>query len=607
MKKLGIQKKIYITFAAFATILVLTFGIIMAGYLLVNEVRDTKKSVQMNLSIVAEQFERFTKEMYQIGKTVSENKEIQRTLKTTPVSQQEKYQNDVLQSIDLLYISKYFNENMNVYVLGENGNLFKSGYLSWKKDDFSGEEWYMAVKESKDIIWFDLHQGSYVASSLDDIYISLGIPMRDAKTNRFLGMVLVELQADDIFADYMAKEKEKLYIIHTSDEMSIENDLVKFYEEKRFITLDGVVETYDSKTDCPAYVRDTVDGIYYWQKDFQPQSSMETMKYHTNYVQVNTTEWIFVCIIPKVELYSGVILIAIVSISIILGGLFITLLFSRYISNSITRPIRLLRESAATIAGGNLDVQVPKITDDEIGELGDQFNVMVRSLKDLLKRVYEEQEARRASELMLLQAQINPHFLYNTLDSLQWLIRMKQREDAEKMTSALTQFFKTGLNSGKDVITLEKEVENVESYLTIQKLRYKSKLTYFIYLDEKAGDRKVPKLILQPLVENALYHGIKPKEEGGFIDIHVCMEKGQIHISVIDDGCGMEEEKLGLLRRSICEGKVEQEGSYGLKNVNERLRHFFREGYEMRIESSPGLGTSVNIFLNEEAAECSDL
>lgn len=607
MKKLGIQKKIYITFAAFATILVLTFGIIMAGYLLVNEVRDTKKSVQMNLSMVAEQFERLTKEMYQIGKTVSENKEIQRTLKTTPVSEQEKYQNDVLQSMDLLYISKYFNENMNVYVLGENGNLFKSGYLSWQKDDFSSEEWYMTVKESKDIIWFDLHQGSYVASSLDDIYISLGIPIRDAKTNRFLGTVLVELKADDIFADYMAKEKEKLYIIHTSDEMSIENDLVKFYEEKRFITLDGMVETYDSKTYCPAYVRDTVDNIYYWQKDFQSQGSMETMKYHTNYVQVNTTEWIFVYIIPKAELYSGVILIAIVSVTIILGGLFVTLLFSQYISNSLTRPIRLLRESAAAIAGGNLDVQVPKITDDEIGELSDQFNVMVRSLKDLLKRVYEEQEARRASEMMLLQAQINPHFLYNTLDSLQWLIRMKQREDAEKMTSALTQFFKTGLNSGKDMITLEKEVENVESYLTIQKLRYKSKLTYFIYLDEKAGSRKVPKLILQPLVENALYHGIKPKEEGGFIDIHVCMEKGRIHISVIDDGCGMEEEKLEILRRSICEGKVEQEGSYGLKNVNERLCHFFREGYEMRIESSPGLGTSVNIFLNEEAAECSDL
>ena len=201
---------------------------------------------------------------------------------------------------------------------------------------------------------------------------------------------------------------------------------------------------------------------------------------------------------------------------------------------------------------------------------------------------------------MLLQAQINPHFLYNTLDSLQWLIRMNQLAAAEKMTTALTHFFKTGLNNGKDIIRLREEMENVESYLTIQQLRYKSKLTFFVHMEKEVEALEVPKLILQPLVENALYHGIKPKEDGGFIDIHVCKEEGRVHISVADNGCGMDPKMLEALRDGISKGEVSRKDSYGLKNVNERLRLFFQDNYEMKIESGPGVGTSVNIYFTAE-------
>lgn len=596
----GIQKKIFVVFAAFAAVMVLVFGGVMAGYLLVSEVRETKESLLSDLTAVSDQFERQTRTVYQIGKTVSENREIQEALKKPPGSVEERYQRDIFFSNELLYISKYFDDNISVYVLGENGSLFKSGYLSFSREDYFSEEWYQVIGREKDVTWFDIHMGSRVAVSPENRYISMGIPMNDPETNRFLGIVLVELKVDDIFAEYSRDRKEKLYIMHADHEMVIEDSRVKFYGAEKLVDVNGGIQVYEDKTECPAYMRETAEQIHYWQRDFPSQGAIRTMKYYAGYARMNTTEWILVCAIQKGELYEGVILIAIVSILIMIGMLAGAVYYSYFVSDSLTKPVRLLRESAEEIAMGNLEVRVPRVSDDEIGELSDQFNTMVGSLKELLRRVYEEQEKQRAYELMLLQAQINPHFLYNTLDSLQWLIRMNQLAAAEKMTTALTHFFKTGLNNGKDIIRLREEMENVESYLTIQQLRYKSKLTFFVHMEKEVEALEVPKLILQPLVENALYHGIKPKEDGGFIDIHVCKEEGRVHISVADNGCGMDPKMLEALRDGISKGEVSRKDSYGLKNVNERLRLFFQDNYEMKIESGPGVGTSVNIYFTAE-------
>ena len=562
----GIQKKIFVVFAAFAAVMVLVFGGVMAGYLLVSEVRETKESLLSDLTAVSDQFERQTRTVYQIGKTVSENREIQEALKKPPGSVEERYQRDIFFSNELLYISKYFDDNISVYVLGENGSLFKSGYLSFSREDYFSEEWYQVIGREKDVTWFDIHMGSRVAVSPENRYISMGIPMNDPETNRFLGIVLVELKVDDIFAEYSRDRKEKLYIMHADHEMVIEDSRVKFYGAEKLVDVNGGIQVYEDKTECPAYMRETAEQIHYWQRDFPSQGAIRTMKYYAGYARMNTTEWILVCAIQKGELYEGVILIAIVSILIMIGMLAGAVYYSYFVSDSLTKPVRLLRESAEEIAMGNL----------------------------------EEQEKQRAYELMLLQAQINPHFLYNTLDSLQWLIRMNQLAAAEKMTTALTHFFKTGLNNGKDIIRLREEMENVESYLTIQQLRYKSKLTFFVHMEKEVEALEVPKLILQPLVENALYHGIKPKEDGGFIDIHVCKEEGRVHISVADNGCGMDPKMLEALRDGISKGEVSRKDSYGLKNVNERLRLFFQDNYEMKIESGPGVGTSVNIYFTAE-------
>ena len=218
-----------------------------------------------------------------------------------------------------------------------------------------------------------------------------------------------------------------------------------------------------------------------------------------------------------------------------------------------------------------------------------------------MARVIEEQRIQRKYELLLLQAQINPHFLYNSLDSIVWLVRMRKNDDAQIMLSALTQFFKTGLNKGNDTMSLAQEVKNVQSYMTIQTYRYRSKVSFETELDERVMDLEVPKLILQPLVENAIYHGIKEKDGAGTIVLRCREEEGQAVIEICDDGQGMDLQQLEHLNAQLRSEDVRSRSSYGILNVQERLRLFFHEKCVMEIKSEKNAGTCVTIRIRMEA------
>ena len=181
-----------------------------------------------------------------------------------------------------------------------------------------------------------------------------------------------------------------------------------------------------------------------------------------------------------------------------------------------------------------------------------------------------------------------------------WLIRMKNQQDAENMLEALTRFFKTGLNKGREQVAVKNEISNVESYLTIQLMRYKKKLSFSITVDDEIRSYIVPKLILQPLVENSIYHGIKGKEQGGTIEIKGLKKNGSVVLCVEDNGLGMPPKRLEKIQRMLSEGIVEESDSYGLTNVNERLKLFFGEGCTMKIDSTDGMGTKVSIEIREE-------
>ncbi|WP_026496115.1 sensor histidine kinase [Butyrivibrio sp. WCD3002] len=213
------------------------------------------------------------------------------------------------------------------------------------------------------------------------------------------------------------------------------------------------------------------------------------------------------------------------------------------------------------------------------------------------EQVKEEQKQLRKAEFELLQAQINPHFLYNTLDAIVWSAEAGNQKQVVKMVGSLSDFFRTSLNKGKEIVTIKEELQHVRSYLEIQQIRYQDILTYEIEAEDDIGGYKIPKITIQPIVENALYHGIKNKRGGGKITVSGKSEGDDIVITVHDDGQGMDFDRLMQVQNSLLSNDENDKAIYGLYNVNERIRLEFGEDYGIKIESTHGVGTTVTVRL----------
>lgn len=276
-----------------------------------------------------------------------------------------------------------------------------------------------------------------------------------------------------------------------------------------------------------------------------------------------------------------------------------------YITNRLTRPIQLLKNKMRQAASGYLEAKVTPTGSDEIADLGKSFNIMLGKIKTLLNQSIKEQEHIQKAELRTLQAQINPHFLYNTLDSILWMAESGKNDAVILLVKALSQFFRVSLNKGKDWITLSNEVEHVQSYLTIQQMRYRDILTYEINIPQELMSTTILKMSLQPLVENALYHGIKNKRGIGKITLTgKLLHPHMIQLEVIDNGNGMTLERLEKVRESLEQiptaEEIEQDSSlsgFGLRNVHQRIRLYYKEPYGITVDSTYHEGTTITILI----------
>jgi two-component system sensor histidine kinase YesM len=271
------------------------------------------------------------------------------------------------------------------------------------------------------------------------------------------------------------------------------------------------------------------------------------------------------------------------------------------ISKSIYVPIKKLHDVTTTIARHDLEALVTADNADEITELGMSFNMMVGKIRELLDAKIKEHENLKKAELRALQAQINPHFLYNTLDAIIWMAQVNQTAQVVELVRVLSRFFRITLSKGRDWITVREEIEHIESYLAIQKMRYRDILDYRIDVapDMLAGE--MLKLTLQPLVENALYHGIKNKRSGGVIRVRGRRIDGdQLLIEVEDNGIGMSREKLAEIRALLAGeagGAVVAESGYGINNVNQRIKLYYGQDYGLSIQSEYLHGTRISLII----------
>lgn len=278
-----------------------------------------------------------------------------------------------------------------------------------------------------------------------------------------------------------------------------------------------------------------------------------------------------------------------------IGFTLVALILSFILSLRISKPIKRLEASMKEVEKGNFDIQVNIQSSDEIGQLSKRFNRMTTEIKELMIQNITEQELKRKSELKALQAQINPHFLYNTLDSIIWMAEAKKSEEVVLMVAALARLFRLSISKDQGMITIANEIEHIKSYLTIQKMRYKDKLDFEIDVDKQILSKKVFRIILQPLVENSIYHGIKHYAGVGIVRITGKIVGECILLQVIDNGIGMTAESI---RRVFEKPDKSQGGSgIGVSNVNQRIRLNFGEQYGITFESELGQGTTANIWL----------
>ncbi|MBA2940847.1 sensor histidine kinase [Paenibacillus sp. CGMCC 1.16610] len=273
-------------------------------------------------------------------------------------------------------------------------------------------------------------------------------------------------------------------------------------------------------------------------------------------------------------------------------ALVIALYLSFFISRHLSRPIKLLQSSMKQVEKGDFSIRSEFRSGNEIGQLGQTFNIMVGRIKDLMNQIIQNEESKRKSEMKLLEAQINPHFLYNTLDSIIWMAERKKHEEVVLMTSSLAKLFRAIINKNNETVPVRVEIEHITNYLLIQTLRYKDKLDFQIDIDPGILDIHIPKIILQPIVENAIYHGIKNSLEPGLVHITGKEDGDTIVFVVADNGVGMEPEKLDQILK-MKDGIVR---GIGVSNVHERIKLFGHE-FGLSFRSEKWEGTEVTIVL----------
>lgn len=393
---------------------------------------------------------------------------------------------------------------------------------------------------------------------------------------------------------------EKITEFNGIIEIQILEEKIQEIIRKANITENGVVAIYNQRGDFIAASEESklkvleinkirsLENKWGWQKiDFNGEG------YRIRRSFVENTDWEILAMVPESEIYEQA-----KQIQQIMWILFLLLGILSYgiaflLTQNITRRIQKLTESMVKAQAGNLEVYVETSESDEIGQLYTSFNYMIQKLNEYTKQQYEDGKNIKSAEMKALQAQINPHFLYNTLDLINWKAREKEAPEIAQIAQALAKFYKLSLNKGKDIVSIKDELSHVEQYVRIQNMRFDHRIQYDCQVEEEIMEYQIPKIILQPIIENSIQHGILLKQEqSGTITISGQKKGNIIELVIRDDGIGMEVEVVAsLLRKS----NTKESHGYGIRNIHERLQLLYGEAYGLSYESVKNKGTKVVI------------
>lgn len=471
----------------------------------------------------------------------------------------------------------------SIMIFGKKKMLLNRSMYTYQKValDYSKLDWYAkAVAKPQDAIITGPNRHSFFDT--DDEVISLSKEVQSYENGTFRGVILINLNMNkitEICNSFQEKQENFICIINDKGELVYEqqNGRERFaFDEK------------ENRQELNTALGKTKESCF--------RLNYRGEKYLVTRTDMKTTGWTLVSMVPYKSVMAETMAISGVMILAVAITLIVTLLLLNRILTGVVKPLKKLEKYMVQVNPDNMDQRMEILTDDEIGHLSMKFNQMMDRIRNLKEQVIEEQEDKRKYELQALQAQINPHFLYNTLDSIIWMAETND-SNIVAMTEALAKLFRISLNKGNEEISLERELEHVKNYLIIQSMRYADKFTYEISAEPGVERCRTIKLILQPIVENCIYHGIKKKRGTGKITIRAYRREQNLIIEVSDDGCGMPEE----ICRKILSDEIESENisgsGIGVKNVNERIQLRFGKKYGLSYSSEEGVGTTVTYVL----------
>lgn len=434
--------------------------------------------------------------------------------------------------------------------------------------DMMKEAWYIDVMEKGSMpVLTSLRRQDFTMDKSQWV-ISIGQEVTDTQGNH-VGLFILDFSYEVIerFLDDLSLGAEGFAFIMT------DTDALVFHEDSAYF------ESTEKLAELAAIRR-------------MPLGYDEGMRKLMHQIAIEGTDWSLVGVssldhlsAARRQLFEVIVMVAILLILTAVGS-------GVLIASRISKPIRSLEEAMNRLSSGFAEaVEIPNSC-YEVDNLRMRFNEMRVEIETLLAGIKEKEHILRESEIRALYSQINPHFLYNTLDTIIWMAEFKDTEKVVAITKALAQFFRISLSQGDAFIPLSKEIEHVQQYLFIQEQRYGDKLNYEIDLDPALESVSVPKIILQPIVENAIYHGIKPLDRPGHLWIKASLDHaGQLLIAIRDDGIGFDQN----LENEIS--YMTKLGGVGLENVNRRIALIYGPPYGLEIHSTPGMGTEVTIRL----------
>ncbi|SFK99972.1 two-component system, sensor histidine kinase YesM [Lachnospiraceae bacterium KH1T2] len=492
-------------------------------------------------------------------------------------------ENSVTEDMDLLYEAN-IDSLLSIATFTKDGELLNAVPNSTAKDylDIQKQEWFsLALKEVENLHFSRPH----IENLFDDpayrykwtISLSRAIEITRNKTPE-VGVLLVDMNysgVEEILAKAnMGNTGEYIYLIDG-------NGNIIYHPRQRLIS-SGIAE--ENNAEAATYF----DGVH--EEKFNGEKRVVVSK------SISYTGWKLVNVIPDSSFRLGIRGIQLYAILTVSVGIAAIILLNLFLSYVIARPIKRLNDSVKEWESGNMNPKIYVGGTIEVEHLGRTLSRTVRQIRQLMDRIVIEQEEKRKSELDALQSQINPHFLYNTLESIIWMIEGERYKEAVYMVSELSSLFRISLSKGKTIISIEDEVKHARNYMNIQKIRYKNSFTVDFDIQEEILKCCTVKLIIQPLLENAIYYGVEGMDGEGEIYVKGYRKEDDIYIDVIDNGIGIPQESAQLLLTE--DNHVHKHGSgVGIINVHNRIKLRFGEQYGLEIESEPDEGSTFRIHL----------